>query len=321
MIDLRRLHVLREVAHHGTVSAAAKALHMSASAASQQIRLLSKDLGVSLLEPSGRRIRLTPAAQVLIAHVDAIEAMWRLAEAEIQATAGEPSGLLRLCGFPTAIATLLAPLVERAKTEYPSLELRLREAEAPESFDLLFAGKADIAVVESTPDNPPPEDIRFDSQVIFHDPFDLVVPSAHRLANTNAVDLRAVEREPWVIGVPGSAHRRHVLTACANAGFRPTLYGEAREWSVIATMISSGLGVGLIPRLIDLPPHLELVRVPIAGPYTPLRHFLAVTLRGARERPAVAAVLSMLDTLVGEAEVIGPEERTMDRSTGLPEST
>ncbi|WP_025274602.1 LysR family transcriptional regulator [Haloglycomyces albus] len=308
MIDLRRLHVLREVAHHGTVSAAAKALHMSTSAASQQIRLLSKDLGVSLLEPHGRRVRLTSAAQVLIAHVDAIEAMWRLAEAEIQATEGEPSGLLRLCGFPTAIATLLAPLVERAKESLPSMELRLREAEAPESFDLLFAGDADLAVVESTPDNPPPEDIRFDSQVIFHDPFDLVVPHAHPLAESHSVDMRAVEREPWVLGVPGSEHRRHVLTACANAGFRPTIYGEAREWSVIATMIAHGLGVGLIPRLIDLPPHLKLVRIPVAGPYTPFRHFLAVTLRGGRDRPAVAAVLDLLDNFVREAEVIGPVE-------------
>lgn len=306
MIDLRRLHVLRAIAHHGTVSGAAKALHMSTSAASQQIRLLTKDLGVPLLEPVGRGVRLSSAAHVLIAHIDAIEAMWRLAEAELQATEGEPSGLLRLCGFPTAIATLLAPLVETARTRYPALELRLREAEASESFDLLFAGEADLALVEATPDNPPPEDIRFDAQTVFNDPFDLVVPGGHWCGKAEKADLRDLEREPWILGVPGSMHRRHVLTACSNAGFRPTVTGEAREWNVIAVMVAHGMGVALIPRLVDLPHHLDLVRVPVSGPFTPFRHFRAVTLRGGARRPAVAAVMELLQELIRAAEGIGP---------------
>ncbi|MQM24017.1 LysR family transcriptional regulator [Glycomyces albidus] len=306
MIDLRRLHVLRAIAHHGTVSGAAKALHMSTSAASQQIRLLSKDLGVPLLEPVGRGVRLSSAAQILIAHIDAIEAMWRLAEAELQATEGEPSGLLRLCGFPTAIATLLAPLVDTARDRHPKLELRLREAEASESFDLLFAGEADLALVEATPDNPPPEDIRFDAQTVFNDPFDLVVPADHWVAATDKADLRDLEREPWILGVPGSIHRRHVLTACSNAGFRPTVTGEAREWPVIAVMVHHRMGVALIPRLVDLPHHLDLVRVPIGGPYTPYRHFRAVTLRGGARRPSVAAVMALLDERIRAAEGIDP---------------
>jgi molybdate transport repressor ModE-like protein len=306
LIDLRRLHVLRAIAHHGTVSGAAKALHMSTSAASQQIRLLSKDLGVPLLEPVGRGVRLSSAAQVLIAHIDAIEAMWRLAEAELQATEGEPSGMLRLCGFPTAIATLLAPLVDTARERYPALELRLREAEASESFDLLFAGEGDLALVEATPDNPPPEDIRFDAQTVFNDPFDLVVPGGHWCAGSEAVDLRELEREPWIIGVPGSMHRRHVLTACSNAGFRPTVTGEAREWNVIAVMVAHKMGVALIPRLVDLPHHLDLVRVPVSGPFTPFRHFQAVTLRGGARRPSVAAVMELLNEQVRAAEGIGP---------------
>jgi molybdate transport repressor ModE-like protein len=306
VIDLRRLHVLRAIAHHGTVSGAAKALHMSTSAASQQIRLLAKDLGVPLLEPVGRGVRLSSAAQVLIAHIDAIEAMWRLAEAELQATEGEPSGMLRLCGFPTAIATLLAPLVDAARKRFPALEVRLREAEASESFDLLFAGEADLALVEATPENPPPEDIRFDAQTVFNDPFDLVVPGGHWCAGHEAVDLRELEREPWIIGVPGSMHRRHVLTACSNAGFRPTITGEAREWNVIAVMVAHKMGVALIPRLVDLPHHLDLVRVPVSGPFTPFRHFRAVTLRGGARRPSVAAVMELLDEQVRAAEGIGP---------------
>lgn len=80
MIDLRRLHVLRAVSHYGTVTAAARALHFTPSAASQQIRQLARDLDVDLLEPQGRGVRLTPAAESLLAHADAIEARWDEAE-------------------------------------------------------------------------------------------------------------------------------------------------------------------------------------------------------------------------------------------------
>src|SRR4051794_13584646 len=110
MIDLRRLHVLRAVAHYGTVTAAAEALHFTPSAASQQIRQLGRDLGVALLEPHGRRVRLTPSAQRLLRHADAIEARWEQAEVDLRGCDGQPSGRLRVCGFASAISNLLTPL-------------------------------------------------------------------------------------------------------------------------------------------------------------------------------------------------------------------
>ena len=96
MIDLRRLHVLRAVAHYGTVTAAARALHFTPSAASQQVRQLARDLGVDLLEPQGRGVRLTPAAESLLAHADAIQARWDQAELDLRADHGAPSGVLRV---------------------------------------------------------------------------------------------------------------------------------------------------------------------------------------------------------------------------------
>jgi DNA-binding transcriptional LysR family regulator len=66
MFDLRRLHVLRVVHQLGTVTAAAHSLHLTPSAISQQLRQLAHELDVPLLEPDGRRVRLTPAAHTLL---------------------------------------------------------------------------------------------------------------------------------------------------------------------------------------------------------------------------------------------------------------
>ncbi|MEU3934251.1 LysR family transcriptional regulator [Streptomyces sp. NPDC029044] len=295
MIDLRRLHVLRAVAHYGTVTAAAHALHFTPSAASQQIRQLARDLGVDLLEPQGRGVRLTSAAESLLAHADAIQARWDQAELDLRADHGAPSGVLRVTGFPVAVSVLLAPMAARLGKRHPRLSVRITEAGVPESFDLLFEGATDLAVVEATPHNPPQSDARFDQQPLLDDPFDLVVPEGHRLAGRARVDLAEAAREAWIAPVEDSPCRPHVLSACGAAGFTPEVVHHALDWNVSAHLVAHRLGVALIPRLAHLTPHLPIARVRCTG--NPHRKLLTCTRGGGHARPAVAAALAELRAL------------------------
>ncbi|MPY58219.1 LysR family transcriptional regulator [Streptomyces spongiae] len=292
MIDLRRLHVLRAVAHYGTVTAAARALHFTTSAASQQIRQLARDLDVDLLEPQGRGVRLTPAAQSLLAHADAIQARWEQAELDLRADHGSPAGVLRTSGFPVAVSVLLAPAAARLRALHPRLSVRIQEAGVPESFDLLFEGEIDLAVVEATPQNPPLADERFDQQPLLDDPFDLVVPEDHPLAGRERVDLADAAHEDWIAPVPESPCRPHVMSACGGAGFSPNVVHHALDWNVTAHLVAHRLGVALIPRLAQLTPHLPITRVGCTG--DPHRKLLTCTRGGAAQRPAVVAVLREL---------------------------
>ncbi|MCK8433161.1 LysR family transcriptional regulator [Streptomyces sp. D2-8] len=299
MIDLRRLHVLRAVAHYGTVTAAARALHFTPSAASQQVRQLARDLGVDLLEPQGRGVRLTPAAESLLAHADAIQARWDQAELDLRADHGAPSGVLRVTGFPVAVSVLLAPMAARLGERHPRLSVRITEAVVPESFDLLFEGDTDLAVVEATPHNPPLSDTRFDQQPLLDDPFDLVVPEGHRLAGRARVDLAEAAREAWIAPVEDSPCRPHVLSACGAAGFTPEVVHHALDWNVCAHLVAHRLGVALIPRLAHLTPHLPITRVRCTG--NPHRKLLTCTRGGVHARPAVAAALEELRGLAPTA--------------------
>ena len=96
MIDLRRLRALRAVADHGTLAAAADALHLTPSAVSQQLAALERDVARPLLEPSGRSVRLTPAARVLLAHADELFAQLERLEGDLAADDDEPRGELRV---------------------------------------------------------------------------------------------------------------------------------------------------------------------------------------------------------------------------------
>jgi DNA-binding transcriptional LysR family regulator len=297
MIDLRRLHVLRAVAHYGTVTAAARALHFTPSAASQQIRQLARDLGVDLLEPQGRGIRLTPAAESLLAHADAIQARWEQAELDLRAEHA-PAGPLRVSGPSTAVSVLLAPMAVRLQERHPRLSVHIQEAGGSESFDLLFEGDSDLAIIEASPHNPPLGDARFDQQPLLDDPFDLVVPEGHALAGREGVGLADAAHDDWIAPIADPC-RTHVMSACGEAGFSPGIVHHALDWNVTAHLVANRLGVALIPRLAQLTPHLPITRVRCTG--NPHRRLLTCTRNGGRDRPAVAAALAELRELAPTA--------------------
>jgi DNA-binding transcriptional LysR family regulator len=298
MIDLRRLRVLRAVAHYGTITAAAEALHFTTSAASQQIRQLGRDLDVVLLEPQGRRVRLTPAARRLLAHADVIEARWEQAEIDLRAGGDEPAGTLRVCGIPTAVATLLAPIVAPLRDRYPRLTVRIQEVEQEQGFNMLFDGDTDLAILDASTSNPPAGDPRFDQRPLVDDVLDLAVAADHPFAHRESVTLAETADEDWILqGLPCTC-REHTLSACGTAGFTPNVVHNALDWNAVASLVAHNLGVALLPRLAYLPTHLPVVRVPLTGRPTPSRKLLTCTRAGGRDHPAIAAALTELTTVV-----------------------
>lgn len=305
MID-RRLHVLRVLASQGTVTAAAATLGYTPSAVSQQLRGLAHDLGVTLLEPDGRGVRLTPAARMLLSRADELYAQWEEIRGELSAADAERSGTLRLCGFSTAAAALLPDLAVQVTERHPRYAARIIEADPQECFDLLVADKADLAVVIATPSLPPRSDPRFDQQSLFDDPLDLLVSADHALARQKSILLSEAADEPWILDRPGRPHRQLVLTACAAAGFSPSEAHQSAEWDTGAALVAARLGVALVPRLARIPEDYRIARVPLRGDPTPARHILTSVRRGSSRQPVIADALAALQDIADRSTVRAP---------------
>lgn len=300
-IDLRRLHVLRLVHRYGTVTGAAAVLHLTPSAVSHQIRQLSREVGVPLLEPQGRRVRLTPAGHTLVAHADALHAGWERAQADLAAHAAGGAGLLRLCGFPTAVSEMLAPATQRLKISCPGLTVSVAEVETTEGFDLVLSGEADIAVVVPNTETPSLTDAKFDQQPLLDEPLDLLVPADHPLALRTTVGLVDAAHEPWIIPAPRSSDFHQVaLVACTTAGFTPEIAHHAKDFFAVAALVGRGLGVALIPRLAPLPSHHTVTRVPLPGDPPPSRRTLTCVRRGSDQQPVIARGLETLRAVAQE---------------------
>lgn len=294
MID-QRLHVLRLVAAHGTVTAAAGALNYTPSAVSHQLRGLAHDLGVTLLEPDGRGIRLTATARILLERGDELFARWEEIRAELAESAPERVGSLRLCGFSTAAAALLPRVAARVREVHPFCTVRIIEADPADCFDLLLAEQADVAVVVAIPTLPQADDPRFDQKALLEDPLDLLVPADHPLAMRSSVLLSEAAGESWILDRVGRPLHQLAQAACAAAGFSPSVAHEAAEWDTGAALVDAGLGVSLIPRLARLPGGYNITRVPLRGEPTPARYIRTGVRRGSSRQPTIATALAALE--------------------------
>ena len=174
MVDLRRLRALRAVADHGTLAAAADALHLTPSAVSQQLSALEREVGHALLEPAGRSVRLTPAAHVLLGHADALFAQLERLQGELAAQDAAPRGEVRIGGFPTALAGLLAPAARPLHAVAPAVTLRVEEAETDEAVAMLVARDVDVILGMECSAAPRRDDTRFHREELLGDILDAV---------------------------------------------------------------------------------------------------------------------------------------------------
>jgi DNA-binding transcriptional LysR family regulator len=302
MVDLRRLRALRAVADHGTLAAAAEALHLTPSAVSQQLSGLEREIGHALLEPSGRSVRLTPAATVLLGHADALFAQLERLQGELAAQESAPGGEVRIGGFPTALGGLLGPAARPLRAEAPGVTLRIEEAETPAAVLALINRDYDVILGMECSAAPRRDDTRFHREELLGDVLDAVLPIDHRLAGRSRIDLAELAGERWVAPPVGWSCDEIFVAGCRAAGFSPRVAHRAGDWQAVLGIVAGDLGISLVPRLAQGAPPAGVVIVPLAG-VPPKRHVFAACRAGAEAAPAIRAVL---DALAGSARRQAP---------------
>ncbi len=292
-IDLRKLRLLREIEHRGTVAAAAAALHLTPSAVSQQVAGLARELGVPLLEKQGRGVRLTGHARVLLGHALAIEAQLERARADLAAFEDGSVGEVRVATLPTAVAAVVGPAMVQLRHERPGLQVLSRDKDPQAAILALDSGEADIAITVDHPGGPRPDDPRYSRSDLITDVLDAVVRDDHPLAEEPQIDLAALAHEEWISGKPDDACAVIADNACAAAGFLPDVRHWTIEYDALAALVSAGAGVGLIPRLAQPLRFANVRTIPVAGT-SPARQVYAITRTG---RTADAPTLVVLQKL------------------------
>jgi DNA-binding transcriptional LysR family regulator len=292
MLDVRRLRVLRELAARGTIAATAEALGYTAPAVSQQLAALEREAGVELLERNGRRRRLTPAGEELVARTEGILRELEAAEAAIERTTTHVAGVLRCAAFASAHRTLLPRAIAQLAQEHPDLRVTTRDLEPEDSLPKLKLGELDLALAQEYAFAPTPHDPALERTDLLEDVVNLALPHDHPLADEPAIDIGALEREPWVAGKVGTFCHLVVVHSAHQAGYEPRIAHTTNDFQVEFALVAAKAGVGLVPELAGPPPPGVVLR-PVAGA-PPARRIYAAVRAGSSERPAIAAMLHAL---------------------------
>jgi DNA-binding transcriptional LysR family regulator len=291
--DIKKLQILRTLSERGTVTATAEALLMTPSAVSQQLSNLAKQLGVPLLEAHGRRVRLTDAAHLVLRHAEAVFTQLERADAELTGYLRGEAGEVRVGAFSTAVPALVVPAVRQLRTAHPALEVRVREAEAAQAYELLSSGDVDLALSLAA-HAPTARDPKFTRVPLLVDPLDVALPAGHALAAAAGLRLADLSGEPWIFGGSGP-WSEITLAACEAAGFVPEQAHSAAGWTAILAMVEAGMGVALIPRMAAAERRTRTgVVMRVLSADQPRRHVVAALRRGAEEGAGVARVVGAL---------------------------
>jgi DNA-binding transcriptional LysR family regulator len=292
-MDVRRLHLLLELSRLGSMRAVAETHGLTTSTVSQQIAALAREAGTALVEPEGRRVRLTPAGRRLADHAVTILAAVDAARLDLDPGA-EPSGVLRVGGFATGIRASLLPVVAALAEEHPQVEIVIHEYEPLEAFALLADDDLDLALTYDynlAPASPGPTLV---ARTLWSTPWGLGVPLDEAPRGNRPADLAVWGARPWIVNSRNTADVDAVRTLGSMTGFRPHISHQIDSLDLVEDLIVAGQGVGLLPR--DRPTGGGVRVLPLADPTVVMTAY-AVTRLGREDWPPLRVVLEKLTSL------------------------
>ena len=151
MLDVRRLRLLVELRDRGTLAAVAEALSYSPSSVSQQLSQLEREAGVPLLVQVGRRVQLTPQAELLVAHARAVLDRLEEAEADVARSLTAVGGTVRIAVFQSAAHAVVPQALTILAAEHPALRVEITEREPELALFDVAARDFDLVVAEQYP--------------------------------------------------------------------------------------------------------------------------------------------------------------------------
>ncbi|MEV6414245.1 LysR family transcriptional regulator [Kribbella sp. NPDC051718] len=292
MIEVGALRALRAVAGLGTLARAADELGFTASAVSQQLKRLERQVGVPVIAPAGRGVVLTPAGQAIVDSAgEVFQALERCAEAAQSVSEGTPRGVLRVVAFSTAIRGLLAPTLRQLAKTAPELRVHLTEQDPDQALHSVEAGTADLALVHDADGLPAPLPPSLTQRHIHTDTGDVVMSSTHPLAHNEPLTAADLAGHAWVTSPPGTVCHQWFRRLFADSPEEPDVRHLVDDFATQLALVAAGDVIALIPRLAR-PPLGELVARPLAR--RPTREVRAAWRRSADASPAIQAVLREL---------------------------
>jgi LysR family transcriptional regulator, hca operon transcriptional activator len=295
-MELRHLRYFIAVAEEGSLTVAAeKRLFTAQPSLSRQIRDLESEVGVELMTRSARGIELTPAGRVFLDHA-------RLALSQVEAATEAARRIARpakptfALGFLTGQEVDWLPETMRVLSdELPNIEITISSQYSPDLADSLMRGKLDVAFLRAEQNTPDLEYI-----VVAREPFVVIMPSDHPLAQSQDVDVKDLAGELFIgaseIATPMRTAIEDYLRA-SEVNLVPTHF--IHNLTMAMSLVASTRGVALLPMYAENFLPWSVTSRPLRG--TPPTIDLVIGYNKTNTSPLLKLFLSRVDGLIKRA--------------------
>ena len=290
-LSLDQLRTLIEVGDLGSFTEAAKRLHLTQPAISQQIRELENRCGLQLVERIGKRAFATPAGAELIMHGRRIMAEAEHALAAVRHHKVGTAGRVRIGAGPTALAYLLSPVLHKLREAYPDIEITVTTGTTHSISEALLSNEIDMGLTAL-----PVEASDLDAVPVRTDPMVAILPATDDTIPAKVTPADVAQRT-LILEYQRVPHRQ-LSRAWLQAGgvnVKPAL--EFDNIEAIKSAVSAGLGMSIVPgpAMSQGPPVNSVVVRPLDPPL--VRTLGLVQRRGRAEPPAFGIVREAILTL------------------------
>ena len=241
-ITFRQMRLFLALADTGSVSGAARALHVTQPTASMQLREVTEAVGLPLYEVIGRRVHLTDAGRDLAATARAIVDAWENFGQRVNAMHGLTRGRLRVAVVSTA-KYFMPRLLGSFCALHPAVDVQLQVLNRDGVVARLRDNLDDLYIMSL-----PPSDVDLDDRVFMANPLVLVAPAGHRLAGRRRVRLDDLRDERFVLRERGSGTRIAADAHFKRLRFVPRVRMELGSNEAIKESVEGQLGVSIVSR-------------------------------------------------------------------------
>jgi DNA-binding transcriptional LysR family regulator len=241
-ITFRQLRLFLALADTGSVSAAARAVHVTQPTASTQLRDISDAVGVPLYELVGKKLYLTEVGQELAATARAISQSWDTFEQQVDGIKGLTRGRLKIAVVSTAkyfMPRLLGAFCQR----FPAIDVALEELNRDGVVQRLRENRDDLYIMSM-----PPADLDLVSEVLMPNPIVVILPTSDPLCRRASLPLGQLAQRRFILREKGSGTRMAVDRHFRQLRFRPDVRLELGSNEAVQEAVAAGLGVGVLSR-------------------------------------------------------------------------
>ena len=236
-VTLRQMRVFAAVARNLSFTRAARELHLTQPAVSQQVKLLEEEVGLPLFEQIGRKVHLAPAGVELLRYTDQAMELLRQASESLAAMRGLKRGVLKLGAVSTA--KYFAPSLLSAFTPaYPEVTIKFAVGNREEIIQQLAANEIDLVIMGR-----PPRELDTVAEPFAKHPLVIIASPTHPLATKRRIRLNQLASQGFLIREEGSGTRASMERVFSEreVPFRVSMEVSSNETIKQAVMANMGI--------------------------------------------------------------------------------